>query len=302
MEGRARARPNMTLSGGTPADTAPSMEGRARARPNRRSVSPTQPVLRAFNGGPGTCPAKPVFLTRVVAPSRCLQWRAGHVPGQTTASRYLRSASSAPSMEGRARARPNSAGIDRGSGDQGPSMEGRARARPNHPRKALRLAVVGPSMEGRARARPNVSVDDKWAALGTTLQWRAGHVPGQTNDPVPCWVRPVVLQWRAGHVPGQTTTAVESRRRLPSLQWRAGHVPGQTRRSEGGARPGDRPFNGGPGTCPAKPEAHARRYLAVRVPSMEGRARARPNRRPRPLHGGHRLPSMEGRARARPNW
>ena len=36
------------------------------------------------------------------------------------------------------------------------------------------------------------------------LQWRAGHVPGQTRGFDLFVTNALALQWRAGHVPGQT--------------------------------------------------------------------------------------------------
>ena len=63
--------------------------------------------VSAFNGGPGTCPAK---LRRIRRDGRWtvrLQWRAGHVPGQTRGGERHVAAHRVPSMEGRARARPN---------------------------------------------------------------------------------------------------------------------------------------------------------------------------------------------------
>ena len=83
------------------------MEGRAIARPN--------PLPE-----PGDAPT-------VLA----LQWRAGQLPGQTTAQHAIASCRIQPSMEGRAIARPN-VSIRGGDGlIQKPSMEGRAIARPN---------------------------------------------------------------------------------------------------------------------------------------------------------------------------
>ena len=84
------------------------MEGRARARPNCTPVRPTGCGASTFNGGPGTCPAKPPVVTL------------GHQPG------------------------------------------------------------TSPSMEGRARARPNWNTDLVSVRAIMHLQWRAGHVPGQT--------------------------------------------------------------------------------------------------------------------------
>ena len=84
-------------------------------------------------------------------------------------------------------------------------------------------------MEGRARARPNETRLKSLVAGDQHLQWRAGHVPGQTINKA----EPEIVD-------------------LDGLQWRAGHVPGQTRSRVQGDAPG-------------------------RGPSMEGRARARPN-------------------------
>ena len=102
-------------------------------------------------------------------------------------------------------------------------------------------------------------------------------------------------------------------------------MPGQTGGSVRLSRRGCGSFNGGPGNCPAKP-LPSLAPLAVVLPSMEGRAIARPNelemaakatppiilqwragqlpgqtrRRPRPPPRPV-IPSMEGRAIARPN-
>jgi len=103
---------------------------------------------------------------------------------------------------------------------------------------------------GQTRDRLVVSV------ASDPLQWRAGHVPGQTRDDAgehcPRHAAPsmegrararpneldahvktnvaLILQWRAGHVPGQTVAEDVSVPLGYSLQWRAGHVPGQTAR------------------------------------------------------------------------
>ena len=157
------------------------------------------------------------------------------------------------------------------------SMEGRARARPNlHLRACLAASTARASMEGRARARPNPPVAASRAPIpdgfnggpGTCpakrelhkrtvrgaweLQWRAGHVPGQTTKAGVPTTEAMTLQWRAGHVPGQTTTSVSSMSTAFALQWRAGHVPGQTSMAHTDTRGGA-------------------------MASMEGRARARPN-------------------------
>ena len=85
-----------------------------------------------------------------------------------------------------------------------------------------------PSMEGRAHARPNFTAGTRNLRLTSDLQWRAGHVPGQTTKYGTVRVVTSNLQWRAGHVPGQTSWCLRGCRRRP------------------------RTFNGGPGTCPAK--------------------------------------------------
>ena len=78
-------------------------------------------------------------------------------------------------------------------------------------------------------------------------------------------------------------------------------MPGQTRRTHLRSGRRHRPFNGGPGNCPAKLDARLDGVARLGLPSMEGRAIARPNLGDelRPVVGAH--PSMEGRAIARPN-
>ena len=89
-------------------------------------------------------------------------------------------------MEGRAIARPNRV-IDRmGQRRTAPSMEGRAIARPNARGRFGHLHHgVLPSMEGRAIARPNQDQHHNCRKPSTTLQWRAGQLPGQTRRRAP---------------------------------------------------------------------------------------------------------------------
>ena len=292
MEGRARARPNNRPCRRAVDTMPPSMEGRARARPNHRHAA--ELVGQERPSMEGRARARPNLAESTMRfMSASLQWRAGHVPGQTRSRHRRRHRTTTPSMEGRARARPNGDGVDPVVADRRPSMEGRARARPN--------------------AVPLIT-----AAATIPLQWRAGHVPGQTGREARDDLGVGVLQWRAGHVPGQTRSArarsalaaqpfnggpgtcpAKRHRPVPRrdahtvLQWRAGHVPGQTgRRPQHARRPPSME-----GRARARPNAPA----GPAWPSMEGRARARPNcgglrRRLRPG-----TPSMEGRARARPN-
>ena len=64
---------------------------------------------------------------------------------------------------------------------------------------------------------------------------------------------------------------------IVALQWRAGQLPGQTSTAtrQGSGQP--RPFNGGPGNCPAKLAGSDTTIDPDPIPSMEGRAIARPN-------------------------
>ena len=301
MEGRARARPNhpgvrhaapcavlQWRAGHVPGQTRPhgaqltagplpSMEGRARARPNAGGAAPANLGLLAFNGGPGTCPAKPAAPRSSVSPSESpsMEGRARARPNEHPPASP--GGATLPSMEGRARARPNPSTQPTASwrshcafnGGPGtcpakrglftrsrlpafPSMEGRARARPNKDRGGVRMVDGTPSMEGRARARPNFGSEivqtqgDKSfnGGPGTCpakprLGGPLSGLPGSFNGgPGTCPAKRgfVVLllrgfsslQWRAGHVPGQTTHLSQAGPSPRHLQWRAGHVPGQT--------------------------------------------------------------------------
>ena len=379
LQWRAGQLPGQTArTAASAAPTGPTLQWRAGQLPGQtsrqRSTRPTGSV--SFNGGPGNCPtkrptvkvddgcdsapsmegraiARPNLLERIVhdADSKTLQWRAGQLPGQTLAFSYIRCykittfnggpgncpakhgdpcgkrmEAMPPSMEGRAIARPNFAQIEAFVGrSRAPSMEGRAIARPNLAGRRsgpttshafnggpgncpAKPSVAGdcrhgrhPSMEGRAIARPNIS---EWVSEPpmSSLQWRAGQLPGQTPELDNVLVAPPMsLQWRAGQLPGQTAgiAAPPARVEVPSmegraiarpnpgwdekkhaaqvaLQWRAGQLPGQTGRAGRRAHRADSPFNGGPGNCPAK---HGVRGVppVLLGPSMEGRAIARPN-------------------------
>ena len=199
----------------------------------RRSACPADRDC-AFNGGPGMCPAKP--RRRPAWPNISNRSSFNGGPGMCPAKPgrivFILPPAARPSMEGRACARPNqSRGLPAPHLRDPPSMEGRACARPN---------PVGATLSGTAT---------------TNLQWRAGHVPGQTSrrsrsrrqpprsfngGPGMCPAKPqrpqrprspvADLQWRAGHVPGQTSVLATGTYECPgALQWRAGHVPGQTR-------------------------------------------------------------------------
>ena len=140
-----------------------------------------------------------------------------------------------------------------------------------------------PSMEGRAIARPNRVIDRQrrrphrdWVPFnGGPGNCPAKPAPSGFGHLVPTRVLPS-MEGRAIARPN-SGPAPQLLQGAPSME--AGQLPGQ---------PGDvlhqrgrrYPFNGGPGNCPAKPhrsavETSSRRRS--RVPSMEGRAIARPN-------------------------
>ena len=297
MAGRAIARPNWIVGRSIRfRRRMPSMEGRAIARPNPahtpRPATPTQP----FNGGPGNCPAKPQRPVVSQIEVIILQWRAGQLPGQTAEATFSQSlgitlqwragqlpgqtdlliavgnVSLAPSMEGRAIARPNpqhrprllarphafnggpgncpakrAAGPGRERHLHRPSMEGRAIARPNRPPHECGGDHPRASMEGRAIARPNRVSDDSVMRSQRLLQWRAGQLPGQTlYSPALPASRCRSFNGGPGNCPAKRAAAVSPR---PS----------------GGNR-----FNGGPGNCPAKPSTVV--LPALTVPKLQWRA------------------------------
>ena len=132
MEGRAIARPNCVRPGRLRSLFRPfnGGPGNCPAKPRRRVCR--APCRAPFNGGPGNCPAKPTRcglgsgaftdlqwragqLPGQTMPAAdrhygrliSLQWRAGQLPGQTRSGGRPQRAHAAPSMEGRAIARPN---------------------------------------------------------------------------------------------------------------------------------------------------------------------------------------------------
>ena len=206
-------------------------------------------------------------------------------------------------MEGRAIAPPNWAASSQIHLSTPPSMEGRAIARPNAgaapPTRRPSTAFNGgtsncpakpasdrhhetiplhPSMEGRAIARPNFLIADLIRPWARPLQWRAEQLPGQTGptgEDAASGFNP--LQWRAEQLPGQTDQSLVNKLVKTSLQWRAEQLPGQTGPNRRGHVLGTTTFNGGPSNCPAKLHRGVRVVVGVAVPSMEGRAIARPN-------------------------
>ena len=181
-------------------------------------------------------------------------------------------------------------------------MEGRAIARPNVELEADAAAVAEPSMEGRAIARPNAQGCGSARMLFlVSFNGGPGNCPAKREwhrIPSPVDKYPS-MEGRAIARPNRPCTPAPAT--SCSLQWRAGQLPGQTSIA-GSRRSCRRSFNGGPGNCPAKRHRHPRMDRHRRMPSMEGRAIARPNPPLRPTCRESRTPSMEGRAIARPNW
>ena len=130
-------------------------------------------------------------------------------------------------------------------------------------------------MEGRAIARPNHRQPRHHRTRLVYLQWRAGLLPGRTVRTRSSVPSNVCLQWRAGLLPGRTCPSAVLAG--PSLSFNGGPgycpaEPGRTTRTPGRSNP----FNGGPGYCPAEPDSDLR-PSRTHIPSMEGRAIARPN-------------------------
>ena len=196
MEGRAIARPNLS---GTRYSRSRiwSLQWRAGQLPGQTHDTPHRKDHRnpLFNGGPGNCPAKPVWLPGHVRDrDELFNGGPGNCPAKPRLPRRRPRGPRCSSMEGRAIARPNvvryMAALQKVIGLQwragqlpgqtlprqvgaGPqheaSMEGRAIARPNQELRSVtrHMAQFRASMEGRAIARPN----------------RAGHQPHVPDPP-----------------------------------------------------------------------------------------------------------------------
>ena len=161
-----------------------------------------------------------------------LQWRAGQLPGQTRWHPTPVVAHDAPSMEGRAIARPNMAPPlpqphRQRSFNGGPGNCPAKRRTRCHSLCRERTFNGGP---GNCPAKPDVA--------GFELREQPPFNGGPGNCPAKpaCTalngdLRCVTLQWRAGQLPGQTWLDTEPFTVLPTS------------------------FNGGPGNCPAKHRA-----------------------------------------------
>ena len=306
----------------------PSMEGRAIARPNRQ-----RPVAVKFRAWPrlqwraeqslGQTAHGVAFAARVCG----LQWRAEQSLGQTRLLQHRPDPRLSPSMEGRAIARPNRAADPRPVGGICPSMEGRAIARPNCQPIGLPGCSNPPFNGGPSNRSAKPAPESSRIARPSSLQWRAEQSLGQTRCTPPtagCPTAPfnggpsnrsaklpcpstvqsqmLYLQWRAEQSLGQTGAGRRrDRLRLACLQWRAEQSLGQTF------------CDGVVSTLCLHLQWRAEQSLGQTVdrnigaphaglPSMEGRAIARPNAGCEAAAGApHDCPSMEGRAIARPN-
>ena len=157
------------------------MEGRAIARPNT------------------------VIGRKLSRNSDFLQWRAGQLPGQTTAA--------------------------------GPGEEPR-----------LRLQWRAGQLPGQTRQQGKTT-----ALLLPTFNGGPGNCPAKHRSSTRTTICSAALQWRAGQLPGQTGLGETMIHSWDNLQWRAGQLPGQTSWTWRRSCCRWRPFNGGPGNCPAKP-------------------------------------------------
>ena len=136
--------------------------------------------------------------------------------------------------------------------------------------------------------------------LDALLQWRAGQLPGQTcrttsdvtreelpsmegraiarpnRTPSPLACRSAsAFNGGPGNCPAKHSRHCASRSKIAAFNGGPGNCPAKPRRSRQ-PPPRFEAFNGGPGNCPAKrgDEMETARRL---IPSMEGRAIARPN-------------------------
>ena len=215
-----------------PAGHIPSMEGRTIARPDRSPRPGRRPARQAFNGGPDNCPARPVSVTLCRRRSASFNGGPDNCPArQVICTRCVYITSSFNGGPDNCPARPVwpcvvvRAGIPafNGGPDNCPARHDRPSGPPHRDN--------GPSMEGRTIARPDSTGDSITMPRVTTLQWRAGQLPGQTSAHSATHATPTaVLQWRAGQLPGQTPTVTVRWAVLKFLQWRAGQLPGQTPR------------------------------------------------------------------------
>ena len=284
------------------------MEGRAIARPNASGAWSPFGWAGGLQWRAGQLPGRTAVGHRWSICRSTLQWRAGQLPGRTPNSRRRASPSWTAFNGG-----PGNCPAERWHGGRHAGMAssfnggpGNCPAEPSLRRRRMEVGVR-PSMEGRAIARPNADGRLPIPRVPRAgLQWRAGQLPGRTERGAPSMegrqlpgrrsTRPWnALQWRAGQLPGRTCpcrAAAVDQVDFPSMEGRAIARPNIPRAGNIPAAPSA--FNGGPGNCPAEPQARGVAVGAGKIPSMEGRAIARPNcgsrrpirRRSAPFNGG----------------
>ena len=177
MEGRAAARPDRCAvrhrGGGGP----PSMEGRAAARPDQGQVSAIYAEAGDLQWRAGQLPGLTGDLDAYDTGNVVLQWRAGQLPGLTVQSTLAQVIEA--HLQWRAGQLPGLTleVLDRLVGDLAPSMEGRAAARPDRPPAAPVGVVHHPSMEGRAAARPDRSGPRRHQQRDPTFNGGPGSCP-----------------------------------------------------------------------------------------------------------------------------
>ena len=249
------------------------------------------------------------------------------MPGQTLASRRGEQRFLAPSMEGRAIARPNGGWLESLHGLSG-GLQWRAGQLPGQTcRQRLRTRARRrrPSMEGRAIARPNPSSDRPAPGSGPAFNGGPGNCPAK-RLPYPSIGRAPSLPSMEGRAiarPNEGSALRVSSPNLPSmegraiarpnlptesgwgvyapgLQWRAGQLPGQTLSAEAARRAG-MVLQWRAGQLPGQTPLAATQSTRS-AHSFNGGPGNCPAKRPTISVPVHQVePSMEGRAIARPN-
>ena len=128
-------------------------------------------------------------------------------------------------MPGQTRGAGEASGAGRVAFNGGP---GNCPAKPE-PHKERLAVQVDPSMEGRAIARPNfVPKARNGGYSDAAFNGGPGNCPAKPCSLPTRTTTFTTLQWRAGQLPGQTIGAKQGVTVGGDLQWRAGQLPGQT--------------------------------------------------------------------------
>ena len=275
MEGRTIARPNRRHRPAPHPRIPASMEGRTIARPNK-AVIDGYADDRLLQWRAGQLPGQTSAVSITAASWTSLQWRAGQLPGQTLRAAAPDPADVLASMEGRTIARPNRGGDDRRARVRGASMEGRTIARPNVELQRIPVPVLQASMEGRTIARPNPARAVTRPARRLCFNGGPDNCPakpGAASAPSPSPAR-----FNGGPDNCPAKPAAGRRRRCPTPRFNGGpdNCPAKPDAGTGHLRAAAG-FNGGPDNCPAKPAPAQPCATPPDPASMEGRTIARPN-------------------------